>query len=124
MKDIAIQNDIYLFYWIFFLKPLFATKWTYREFLQKNSWVNIDKKQLQENTQFMEEIKKTNTALIRLAQWWNRFIRLLTQWKTIKRYEKLGKPEWIIVSGTMLKFHDKDRRKTIRDAILWKNFDK
>jgi hypothetical protein len=52
----------------------------------------------------------------------------MLQWiferKTLRQYEKLGKPEWVIITDDMLKFHDKDRRKEIRDAIVRKNFDK
>jgi hypothetical protein len=35
--------------------------------------------------------------------------------KTLKTYEKLGKPWGIVISDTMLKFHDNDQRIAYRD---------
>jgi hypothetical protein len=31
--------------------------------------------------------------------------------KTLKTYERLWKPWWVVISDTMLKFHDNDQRK-------------
>lgn len=38
--------------------------------------------------------------------------------KTLRNYERLWRPFWVKITDTMLKFHDKDRRKEIRDRIL------
>lgn len=37
--------------------------------------------------------------------------------KTLRTYEKLGKPWGVVISETMLKFHDNDQRKIYRDNI-------
>jgi hypothetical protein len=54
----------------------------------------------------------------------NVFIRFFLLRKTLKTYEKLWKPEGIMISDNILKFHDRDRRKEIREKIFQKNFDK
>lgn len=38
--------------------------------------------------------------------------------KTIKTYEKLKKPFWVIINNDMLKFHDKDIRKDISKNLV------
>jgi hypothetical protein len=38
--------------------------------------------------------------------------------RTKKSFQKLWKPFWVIISDDILKFHDKDRRKKIRDVIF------
>jgi hypothetical protein len=38
--------------------------------------------------------------------------------KTLKNYEKLNKPYWIIINDKMLKFHNNDIRKEMRDNII------
>lgn len=45
-------------------------------------------------------------------------IRLFGEKKTLISYQNAGKPEGIILSRNMLKFHKEDRRKSIRDDIL------
>jgi hypothetical protein len=49
LKRIAIENDIYLYNWIYHLKPIFTQGDTYEQFLETNNWVKIDEKQKQEN---------------------------------------------------------------------------
>lgn len=44
--------------------------------------------------------------------------------KALKKYNRLGNPWGVIISDEVLKFHDNDQRKIIRDRILEKNFDK
>jgi hypothetical protein len=38
--------------------------------------------------------------------------------RTKKSFQKLWKPFWVIISDDILKFHDKDKRKEIRDTIF------
>lgn len=35
--------------------------------------------------------------------------------RTLKTYDKLGKPWGVVISDTMLKFHDNDQRKNYQD---------
>ena len=51
-SKIAIENDIYLYYWIYFLKPIFEKNNTYEKFLEANIWVQIDEDQKIENQKY------------------------------------------------------------------------
>jgi hypothetical protein len=72
----------------------------------------------------MEEKNTFGTFSHKSTAIFNSLIRHFLLPRTQKSYEKLGKPEWVIISDDILKFHDKDRRREIRDTILEKNFDK
>lgn len=131
LRNIAIQDDIYLYYWVYYMKPIFVRGDMYTEFLRENNWVEINEEQKKENTRFLFDV-----SIERRKQWTqctekkshrsyiNEFIRFFWLPKTLKNYEKLWKPEWIIISENMLKFHNQDRRREVRDKILQKNFDK
>ena len=41
--------------------------------------------------------------------------------KTLRTYEKLGKPWGVVISDTMLKFDDNDQRKVYKDTLLRKS---
>ena len=46
---IAIENDIYLYYWIYYMRPIIDKNGTYKQFLLANSWVDIDEEQKKKN---------------------------------------------------------------------------
>ncbi len=193
LEKIAIENDIYLTYWIEYMKITYDAGWIYEQFMWENEW---RKELLNEDIRSPLSWRKTAhgetegdtlfEADEKRYSWWakaNEFVSpselLYTfpyksmgrknprfpparewqeqenigadpsfvgmtkekEWQTIVRflnsiirafllprtkrsYEKLRRPEWVIISDTMLKFHDRDRRREIRDAIIWKNFDK
>lgn len=52
-REIAIQDDIYLYYWTYYMKPIISNNDTYEEFLKKNTWVQIDETQKSENIKYM-----------------------------------------------------------------------
>ncbi len=47
-----------------------------------------------------------------------KFLKKIFLSRTLKTYEKLGKPFWVIINDNMLKFHDKDVREKVRDEII------
>lgn len=49
LSDIAIENDIYLYYWIYYMRPIMDKNETYKQFLSENSWVSIDEERRKEN---------------------------------------------------------------------------
>jgi hypothetical protein len=131
-SKIAIENDIYLYYWIYFLKPIFEKNNTYEKFLEANNWVQIDEDQKIENQKYVIKDIPTISSLFLFSRKKkeyfykkiNQLIRFFLLPKTLKSYKKLWNPEWIIISDIMLKFHNEDMRTLIRDRILEKNFDK
>lgn len=201
LSKIAIKDDIYLYYWIYYLKPIYNRNNTYENFLNSNNWVQIEKTQKKENLKyvispvpffickFFVSIKKYfrkefqavwSRGFLEGGSFWNlenraenrnqndagkietfgtfshtstwennnwklyedpeinsgrqkyiefykkinQIIRFFLLPKTQKNYLKLWSPDGVIISDTMLKFHDQDKRKLIRDRILENNFDK
>ena len=117
-SDIAIDNDIYLSYWLETLIPIINKNNTFEKFVEKNG---------------LEEKYKKSVAkyvCISKSRWWEKcetwklwdineyILKKIFLRKTLKNYKKLWKPFGVIISDTMLKFHDQDKRKKIRDAIL------
>ena len=45
LSRVAIENDIYLYYWIYYMHPILDRDETYEKFLSANSWVDVDEKQ-------------------------------------------------------------------------------
>ncbi len=130
MSHIALEQDIYLYNWIYYLKPIFTRGDIYERFLQANSWIHMDEKQKQENKRFEIQdissvmVAKNSYYLLSISYYLNYLIRFFWLPKTLRSHARLGRPEWVIISDDMLKFHDQDRRKQIRDTILEKDFDK
>lgn len=125
LENIAIENDIYLYYWIFFMKPIFQKNNTYQQFLNANAWANIDPIQKKENIRYMiQNTNENDSSNLTLYRWMNKLLRSSLIWKTNESYRRLWSPSGIIISDTMLKFHNEDQREKIRDTIFKKNFDK
>lgn len=59
-SKIAIEDDIYLYYWIYYMKPIISYNETYEEFLKKNTWVQIDENQKKENTKYIIQRLENN----------------------------------------------------------------
>jgi predicted nucleotidyltransferase len=117
LKDIAIKNDIYLRYWIQTLVPIINKNHTFELFLDKNStFFSLNKETLyksavQKNTIKHKFSKKMWDICEKILQ--NIFLP-----RTKKSFQKLWKPFWVIISDDILKFHNKDKRKEMRDIIF------
>ena len=122
LEKIAIENDIYLYNWIYHLKPILVRNNTYQKFIEANHWVKVSKEQQICNTQW--HIHFGNPLDYPFSAFFNTLIRFFWLRKTLKTYQKLGYPKGIQITENMLKFHNNDSREAIRDRILEKNFDK
>ena len=118
----ALQNDIYLFFWIIYFKPIININNTYEDFiLQNKSWADFSgyKQNISENKKYIKfsrNFPEKNNSKI-----WNIIEKLLKKIflpKTLKHYEKIWKPYGIIISEDMLKFHNWDIRKQTRNKII------
>lgn len=123
-REIAIQDDIYLYYWTYYMKPIISNNDTYEEFLKKNTWVQIDETQKSENIKYMIQKWENHYIMPWLYRRMNRFFKHFLHMKSMQTYLSIWSPKGVIISDTMLKFHNKDKREVIRDNILKKNFDK
>jgi hypothetical protein len=127
MENIAIDNDIYFYYWIYYMKPVLVRWDIYERFLEQNSWVKIDTIEMEKNKAFCAITTSTenNTYLLSIIYYLlSACIRFFFLPKTLRNYQKLWKPEGVIITDDILKFHDQDRRRELRNKIFQKNFDK
>jgi len=134
LSHIAIQDDIYLYYWIYYMHPIYEQNNTYKKFLDANSWVVVDMPQIQENKKWKLTLPDSEPSIKaqERQKWWkenkstkeniynrlNTFIRYILLPRTQRTHERLWRPEGIIITDNILKFHDRDRRKIIRDSII------
>ena len=114
LSDIAIKKDIYLTYWLETLTPIVNKNNAFEKFLERNKLKDYNKNYTASNQRFYSQNNFTNNL-------WNvceYILKNIFIKKALKKYEKLWKPSWVIISDTMLKFHDKDKRREIRDNVL------
>lgn len=121
--DFAIENDIYLYFWIIYFKPILDFDETYNLFIEKNSkWANFwnYKNILNENKSYIK---------IKWESWWNKskfldfienILKKVFLKKTLWTYKKIWKPFWVIIKDNMLKFHNWDIRKEIKEKLTKK----
>lgn len=120
-EKIAIENDIYLYFWIIYLKPILVYDDIYNLFINENkkwcdfdSYINI----IEENKKhiiYKKNTSKYNCKLINLIE---AFLKYIFLPKTKRSFKKLWNPFWVIISDDILKFHNEDKRKEIRDNII------
>lgn len=89
LSKIAIENDIYLYYWIYYLKPIFDKNNTYERFLEANNWVQIDEKQKIENQKYNISTTYSSKNDTNFNTHINNIIRFFLLPKTLKSYNKL-----------------------------------
>jgi len=114
----ALKNDIYLYFRCVYLRPIIDYENTYQEFLPSQSWADFGEYWQEISIHQKEYVvyewngKKENF----FSRLLNRFFRWLFLSRTLRSFEKLGKPDGVKIGENILKFHDEDRRKEIADA--------
>ena len=98
------------------MKPILDYDATYERFLSENSWVNIPESQKQENLDYRKFVGKSRKIYFWHC-WLNALIQFFGEKKTTRKWKKMGKPQGVIISSDMLKFHDKDQRENVKKAI-------
>ncbi len=122
-ENIAIKNDIYLYFRILYFKPILNYDWTYEKFIEANSsWCNFEEQKsiLYENEKYIKYRWNPCWDKSQILDQLEKIIKKIWLPKTTKSYTKLGKPYWIIINDNMLKFHNNDKRKEIRNKVLKK----
>jgi hypothetical protein len=117
LESIAIEDDIYLSFWIYHMKPIFVRADIYERFLLANPWVEISSDQKIENKKFLIPPLPPRES----SSFWyifELFFRYFGEKKSLKSYKNLGSPTGIIITKNILKFHNEDRRERVRDAII------
>lgn len=118
-----IENDIYLYFWILYFKPLLSYNKSYDLFIEKNSnWIDINDYTdlIKENKKYIIYSKNTKETIF-LKYIYTKLdlvVKKIFLPKTLRHFKKLWKPYWIIVNDDLLKFHDNDIRKKTKKEIL------
>jgi|SaaInlLV_10m_DNA_3_1039740.scaffolds.fasta_scaffold01124_7 hypothetical protein len=134
-----LENDIYLYFWIVYFKPILDFNNTYDLLLEKNSnWADFNEYLdiIEENRKYItitspqpsplkeREQKQKNAASFSLKgeriQVWgiNYLFKKIFLPKTLKHYAKIWKPFWVIINDNILKFHNWDIRKDIKKELV------
>lgn len=122
LENIALQDDIYLAYWIDTLKPI-INRWNiFEKFTQaNNSLLNSPDSQRKEVITHNSHVQKKSIFWKFLTLLWDiceKVIKFFLLSKTKNSFQKLWKPFWVVISDDILKFHDADKRKQIREVII------
>ena len=116
-----IEGDIYLYFWILYFKPILDFNNTYSLFLKKNEvWANFSEYTyiIKDNINYIRYKKNIkNKKDFFILKTLNKLLKSIFIWKTIKSYEKLLKPYWIVITSSMLKFHDNDIRIKVKEDL-------
>ena len=108
LDDIRLQpNDPYLDRWIYTLIPLVNKDATYEHFMEAN-WVEPTYSFINPSWELF--LMKLGNIFSFLSLF-EHLIKKFWLPRTLKTYERLGKPWGVFISDTMLKFHDNDQRK-------------
>lgn len=108
LESVRLQpNDPYLDRWIYTLVPLVNKNATYEHFMEAN-WVEPTYSPI--NPSWRLFCMKLGHIFGFISLFEN-LIKKLWLPKTLKTYENLEKPWGVVISDTMLKFHDNDQRK-------------
>lgn len=81
-------------------------------------WGIYEKNQGWRDKNPIHQLLKTPQLLTYCWDICEKLLRTLFLPRTKKSFQKLWKPFWVVISDSMLKFHDRDRRKKIRDRVL------
>lgn len=118
--------DIYLAYWIKTLEPIAGDYSIYELLLKKNhSWLSEYFKTILPKRRFFRKVKPWQLRVKKfLEKWTDR--SPLEEWIKQRQLRRAREKLWFlkdksgtVLSNTMLKFHDHDRRPEIREA--WTN---
>lgn len=117
-SKIALDRDIYLAYWIQSLVPILNRWHSFEKFIAQNAWYTF---QWYENiSETYAPYKNIESSQKRsyMGNIWEKFLKKVWFYKSQKSFQKLWKPYGIIISDTILKFHNTDRRKEISAQIF------
>ena len=92
LEKIAIEKDIYLYFWILFLKPIVNNDETYEKFITANTtWCDFEKFEntLKENKKHITYSGKTWGTKNKFLDFKNYAYQTIFLSRTLKSYEKL-----------------------------------
>lgn len=129
LQPLTIERDIYLAYWIALLIPIYDVENMYEKILGQNKWVNqvlpnalqsyYPATHIRVDDSFVSLFLRRIAGFSFLSFVWKMFEQVTKKIQLWWMKEKLARPRAIstsvVVSDTMLKFHEEDRRVVYRD---------
>ncbi|MBP7773959.1 nucleotidyltransferase domain-containing protein [Candidatus Gracilibacteria bacterium] len=114
LDSVRLQpNDPYLDRWIYTLIPLVNKNAIYEHFMEANG---AEPTYSPINPSWRVFCMKLG-SIFGFLSLFESIIKKLWSPKTLKTYENLGKPWGVVISDTMLKFHDNDQRRKYREKL-------
>lgn len=129
LKDIAIENDIYLAYWTRSMVPLIDENNFSSRFFRENVWVKnyfenegdfvVNTEKVLANSFFTDGLRQFFAWILggRFGDFWEFKLRNWQLKRALRKSLNAGGDASLIVSEHMLKFHNIDRRK--KYSKLW-----
>lgn len=128
LQSITLKEDPYLVYWISFVVPLLDRN-AYSEFWKENEWMkkyipnsipqkSISRRMMAHNP-FLDGLRYASERLLAksLGRHIEKFMKRIQIQKMQQKESELGREKSaIVITDTMLKFHEIDRKKMYRDA--------
>ncbi|MDD2487343.1 MAG: hypothetical protein PHS92_03165 [Candidatus Gracilibacteria bacterium] len=132
LSKIAIENDVYLFYWIYYMKPVLNTDGMYEKFIGENKSLGIDEKDLTNDNMnhiyiydYHRDVARNVSMITMITGYFWDSIDFLGYFLYMRIFrfishktKKVRRPFGVIISREILKFHDTDKREELRDKIL------
>jgi hypothetical protein len=117
LSKIAIENDVYLSFWAYYMKPILADDTIWEEFTRSNKEFQFAEAH-DRFLKFWKRWQNTSNFFWNFLTMINHFLRFFLEKWSKRTFLKKGSPDGVIIAPDMLKFHDQDRRIEIREALL------
>lgn len=119
-SSFALENDIYLYFWIIYMKPILDFDHTFERFIQAQSWAELReyKNIIEKNKNFIKFKEKTYGNNCKILDIFDSILEKIFSPKTLQKFKKLRKPYGIIINKNTLKFHDNDKRINIKKELI------
>lgn len=121
LESIALEDDIYLYYWLKTLIPIVNKNTTFEKFIDINQiWLDFENKSItkKQDKNSEQTLWITHKLLTSCWDYCEKLLKSIFLPRTKKSFQKLWKPFWVVISDTMLKFHNQDKRKKIKNFIF------
>lgn len=120
-ENFVFEDDIYLYFWTLYMKPLVNFNQSYEQFIEKNtSWADFSEYEnmILNNKNYIFESWEKSKNFSKIWDIFEILCKKIFLPKTLKTYEKIWKPFGVIIHDNLLKFHNDDIRKKIKWDIL------
>jgi len=123
LEAIAIDTDIYLYYWIYYMKPVLSRENTYDIFMKENTSISLDNLKL--SKEYLINFKKQNINKVKdsIYKSANAIILLLWMPYTLLHFILIKNQNESLYQKICSNFIQKIREKKY-EIIFWKKFDK